>query len=389
VTNIGVMGNAFKTTSDDPSAQWPGSSGVEYLYYWALWVGGVDPTAERAEDRYRVSAAIEWRPPSLAPFDRIYTTQDGTPGGFRGFDDDGDGRMDEDPLNGHDDDGDGAVDEDHGAISDRMFAFEMRDDTPQSFTGTGVEPHRPLGLKVEQAVLQFGTPDAVDFVPVRYTITNVSSQPIDSVFVGFLVDQDVGPVDQEGYWRDDIPESGIPSMGYDEPVLPGDVRYFPYNPNLVRPNDGFCIETHHEVFGFAMTDDDGDAGRTKGASCFFLLGNTWDTPFFHGPRYGAGFRSFHLYRFGVPTAQGGAPTTDLERYRALSAREGVDAGRPSVERPGLAGRGDWSALASIGPYARLLPGQSVEVTVAFGVWPVDMNEPRDLPSDRRLVNPKR
>jgi hypothetical protein len=167
------------------------------------------------------------------------------------------------------------------------------------------------------------------------------------------------------------------------------VRYFPFNPDLVKPNDGFCTSTTHSVVGFAMTDDDGDDGRTKGASCFFLLGNTTDTPFFGGPK-GVGFHAFHLYKAGVPTAQGGAPTLDLERYHALSIRQGVTfAGFPDVERPGLAGRGDWSALASVGPYFRLEPGQSIQVTVGFGVWPVDESEPRDLPTNHRVANPKR
>ncbi|MBE0566229.1 MAG: T9SS type A sorting domain-containing protein [Krumholzibacteria bacterium] len=52
---------------------------------------------------------------------------EGCPGGLRGFsaraDDDGDGLVDEDPLDGIDNDGDGLVDEDFAAISDAMIAI--------------------------------------------------------------------------------------------------------------------------------------------------------------------------------------------------------------------------------------------------------------------------
>ena len=43
-----------------------------------------------------------------------------------GEDDDGDGLINEDPINGLDDDLDGQIDEDFGAISNQMFRATMR-----------------------------------------------------------------------------------------------------------------------------------------------------------------------------------------------------------------------------------------------------------------------
>src|SRR5262245_21773360 len=43
VTNMGVIGNPFFATSSDPSGQWPGASGVEYLNAIVLAVGAVNP----------------------------------------------------------------------------------------------------------------------------------------------------------------------------------------------------------------------------------------------------------------------------------------------------------------------------------------------------------
>src|SRR5258705_11389935 len=45
VTNYDIIGNPFPNLSSDPSAQWPGSSGIEYLNFILVGVGGVNKTA--------------------------------------------------------------------------------------------------------------------------------------------------------------------------------------------------------------------------------------------------------------------------------------------------------------------------------------------------------
>jgi hypothetical protein len=74
VTNIGVLGNPFTNTSSDPSGQWPGASGVEYLFFAGLWVGAKDPTIADPTLVRRVSQTTEWRPPTVEDRDHIYTT---------------------------------------------------------------------------------------------------------------------------------------------------------------------------------------------------------------------------------------------------------------------------------------------------------------------------
>src|SRR5690349_22291910 len=44
-TNLGIFGNPFTANSADPSGQWPGPSGVQYLGFWNLWVGAKNPEA--------------------------------------------------------------------------------------------------------------------------------------------------------------------------------------------------------------------------------------------------------------------------------------------------------------------------------------------------------
>lgn len=375
-TNLGYMGNPFPELSSDPGAQWPGPSGVEYLFNWSLWVGARRPGGASSE-RYRVSAGLEWRPPSLDPADRIHRAYEGQPGGLREFDDDGDGRADEEWLNGRDDDGDGAVDEDFASVSQSMDAFDMRDDTPQSSGFTGGEPHVPLGLHVRQRTLSFGDDLAADLVGVEYLVTNVSGQGLDSVYVGFLVDQDVGPVGRGGYWLDDLPEPRVPQQEVNLPMDPEDPRY---NPRTDGGHpQGFCTRDVFSVRGFTMIDDDGDEAGTAGASAFLLLDHTTDLRGLTAPRR-VGFRAYRMLRAAAPLNQGGLPVSDLERYTLLSTREGTSAaGAITATPPPEAGPDDYVSFCSVGPFPRVAAGDTLRFVVALLVQPVDYALPREDP----------
>ena len=110
VTNVGVMGNAFfnKGLSFDPSFEFPRGSGHECLEHAELWVG-----ATRDDGTIGVSGGpmLEWRP-TLDANDLVIRRDAGDRGTRGAFDDDGDGKIDEEALDGRDNDGDGEVDED-------------------------------------------------------------------------------------------------------------------------------------------------------------------------------------------------------------------------------------------------------------------------------------
>jgi len=72
VTNWGHCGNLFQNLSSDPSAQWPGSSTVEYLSSIRLAVGAVNPGATDPNAIRRVSYLLEWGPQTLEPEDKIF-----------------------------------------------------------------------------------------------------------------------------------------------------------------------------------------------------------------------------------------------------------------------------------------------------------------------------
>src|SRR2546423_13569553 len=111
VTNNGFCGNPFTNLSSDPSGQWPGVSGIEYMNFIGLAVGGKNPGATDPTALRRVSYIQEWRPPTLDAVDRMYRAYDGIINGTRFSDDDVDGEVDEDFLDGHDNDGNHGIDE--------------------------------------------------------------------------------------------------------------------------------------------------------------------------------------------------------------------------------------------------------------------------------------
>src|SRR5262245_51357768 len=315
VTNIGVVGNPFTNTASDPSGQWPGASGVEYLFFAGIWVGAVNPEETDPTLKRRVSQTTEWRPPTLDERDRIYTTYDGNPGGQRLVDDDNDGKIDEDPLDGYDDDGDGKVDEDYGAISQQEFTCLMRDDTKEAIDTPAAEKHVPRGLQLRQSVYAFSVPGANDFVSIEWEVTNITNHELDSVYVGVRIDQDVGPVIRDRYFSDDLPEPRVP-QGPD-PSIAGDPDN-PDNPNYpyirtrnkagnlhindVEYQGGLCSLDTAYVNGFTMIDDDGDQGQTPGASVCLLLGHTIDPTGQKAPRR-VGFNMYTYFKPRTPYAK--------------------------------------------------------------------------------------
>ncbi len=377
-TNIGVMGNPFTANSSDPSAQWPGPSSVEYLFYFGLWVGAKNPAALDPANVRRVSQNTEWRPPTLNPEDHIYQAYEGQVNGIRDFDDDGDGKVDEEFLNGKDDDGDGKIDEDYAAISQEMFTCEMRDDTDQAVNANFAEKHVPFGLLVRQTTYAFAVPGANDFTAVNYDIYNQSGHELDSAYVGFVVDQDVGPTTLDRYYADDLAEPRVPQGDFPEVLNNADPRY----------DAQLCpVDTLH-VRGFSVTNTTDDNGKTKGGSMFLLLGCTTDPTGLKAPRR-VGFRTYRFYTPGAPFVQGGFPTVDIERFQALSfgaanvsVPVGIDptTGLISEDRPDESTKNDYFALCSVGPYMSWQPGEKISVQVALAVQACDYSKPPNDPA---------
>src|SRR6185503_4615221 len=213
ITNFGLLGNPFTNLTSDPSGQWPGQSGVEYLNAIAFAVGAVNPTASDPNAVRRVSYFREWRPPSLDAADDIYPAYDGIINGIRFNNDDNDRdfsfipdkpKIDEENLDGRDNDGDGRIDEDYAALGQKMWSCTIRDDTPEAINTVRFERHAPLGLEVYQRAWAYSLSQYENFNVIDYEIFNRSGHILDSLVVGWLVDMDSGPFDNASYFNDDL-----------------------------------------------------------------------------------------------------------------------------------------------------------------------------------------
>jgi hypothetical protein len=409
VTNFGFNGNPFTNTSSDPSGQWPGQSGTEYLFALTIAVGGVNPSISAGDpvSRRRVSSGIEWRPPSLAPEDRIYAAYEGIVNGKRFDNDDGDrdpaevltylqSKVDEDFLDGWDNDGDGRVDEDFGALGQQMYSLVMRDDTEEAIRFTQAEPHVPVGFEIRERAWAYSLQALENFNVFEYQIKNITNHEIDSVYVAFAIDADAGPVIVSNYFIDDLDIPQFPSGHFtlklpdvsnnQEPRLQKDhddditaISFKPetgLDPIPVAPTEPLCTQLDIRVNGFSFADDNGDEGKTLGIPSLLLFDHTLDPLGVNGPPR-VGFRAFRSYGGGEPYTQGGPPRIDQQRFEFMSGRAGGDTSEEPVENidpetgfinyPGGDQKGDFAAWASIGPWLHLQPGASITVTMGFAI----------------------
>jgi hypothetical protein len=314
--------------SEAPSAQWPAGSGVEYLWTAGLWVGalkgGVPAVSTAAFER-------EFRP-TQDPLDIIYRASEGAKGGNRlpspDADDDNDGQIDEDWLNGHDDDFDGLIDEDFAAVSKLMFSCWYTDDQPVALQ---LYPeHNPLNIMVRQESYQWEEDRFDDFIGIEYKITNIGTEILEDVYIGFFADCDAGPRDRDDYFEDDA--TGRVFV----PVA--------------------CTDLGPVQIDIAFTyDADGDDGQTTGYFGVMFLGHTTDPTGETAPAR-VGTSTYANFSGRAPYEDGGDPGNDFERYELLSQQ--------IIERDQVIPR-DYRMLVSAGPFAELYPESTLVFQVAF------------------------
>ena len=341
VTNWGLFGSYPGTglaMAESPSAQWPAGSGVEYLYSAGLWLGA------RVAGIPRVSTAFyeyELRP-GIEPIYTIYRSFEGSRGGNRlpspSADDDRDLSIDEDPIDGFDNDGDGSIDEDFAAISNQMFRCSYRDDRPEAYANS--PDHQPMNLLIVQESYQWQNDRVDDFVGVEYHIYNQGEQTLEEFYLAFFADPDIGARIMPNRWDDDV-------VSFVD--LTGCVR-----------KGAFEIPVH-----FAMgvaSDLDGDVGNAVGAPealgqiGIMFMGHTTDPGGIKAPPR-VTLSSWQAFSGNASFEDGGDPSNDEQRFQLMSA--GSNDRAQSIPR-------DYRMLLSAGPFL-VESGDSLEFQVAFVV----------------------
>ncbi|HET9326484.1 MAG TPA: hypothetical protein VFQ05_06925 [Candidatus Eisenbacteria bacterium] len=385
VTNFGTIGNAF-VTSSDPSGQWPGASGVEYLFAMFLGVGGVNPNATDPTAMRRMSYIPEWNPPTPDPEDRMYRAYDGIISGNRLVNDDGDFNpftgepsIDEDFLDGRDNDGDSRIDEDYGALGQQMFSCVMRDDTPAAFAASTAEAHVPLVTEVRQLAWAYSVPGFMDFNVIQWDVYNRSGHSLDSLYFGGLVDMDAGPTPISTYFSDDRDIPYFPSGEFRRTVGPDDPRFQSVTlPGGAR--DTLCPVQAIRINGFSLVDDNGDEGRTPGVVSLLLFGHTLDPLGIRAPAR-VGFRAFRSYVQGTPYLSNGGPTIDQQRFEFLSSRQNIDPATGFLSAPPGDQPGDYRAWFSVGPFLDIPDGGMFSATLGIAVNRGRFVDLQDYPLD--------
>ncbi len=406
-TNYGFDGNPFTNLSSDPSGQWPGASGIEYMNLIGIAVGAVNPLATDPTAMRRVSYLTEWRPPTLDPEDRMYRSYDGIVNGQRYVNDDGDfdpvtgdPRIDEDFLDGRDNDGDGKIDEDFGAIGQQMYTCVMSDNTPQAINASATERHVPLGIECRKSDWAYSIPGYTDFNVIEYDIYNRSGHTLDSVVFGIRSDLDCGPIAQANYWTDDYNLPQYPHGDFIIKTRPSDLRRqdgrihedgsLNDDPHLPVPDvdadSALCPRYKLRIIGWSTVDDNGDDGKTPGIGTVQLINFTLDPLGATGPsRFG--LHSFRSFPSGTPYASGGNPTIDQQRYELMTSTDvgitNVDPATGFVLPTYTTGdqKGDYSDWASVGPWLQWPDGGHIQVTIAFGVQPGTLGSASRYASD--------
>jgi hypothetical protein len=343
ITNWGLIGSRYSipsSYSSAPSAQWPGGTGLEYLEAAGLWIGarkhGVlsvscgQPEGEFAPPPGAENVMYEARDRTIVRPAADYA-ESGTPGDLPGGDDDQDGRRDEDPLDGRDQDGDGLIDEDFAQRGTQMYACLMRDDSP--VTVQRFPDHRPLGVRVRQEACAWDEPGFENVVGLRFEITNVTNVPLTDIYVGILVDGDIGRHDDDDAGKNDL--AGI---------FTGLVR---------QPEEYF------EEYAYGWMRDAAATDALPGWLGVAIDGNGFgDLTAVRPENYGV-----HAMRI-LPLQLGGGvdglPLSDSGRYDLL-ARPGRDPDIPEYRTH------NYALLLSVGPYLELEVGEHLTVQVALTV----------------------
>ena len=357
VTNIGVAGNPYfnKGLSFDPSFEFPKGSGHECLEHAELWIG-----ATRDDGSSSVSGGpmLEWRP-RLDPDDVVQRRYAGDRGTRATFDDDGDGKVDEEFLDAIDNDGDGEIDEDLRFPAQETCASTYTDDQPEAiaFSYENGEQHRPFGLTVKQEAHTWSLPGYDKVAALHFTITNHGTQTLHDVRIGMYADLDARDRSGGGGHTDDM----VTELADSVTIAEGTATV---NTVWSKP----CFTT---LGGRWPAVHDADPRAKTPWAAMLGLSHTTDPLAFivntafegsrqafaaaRAPRRDTTFE-YSIFSPSLPPRQGGPPSLDADRFAALHGEF------PTATTDELR---DYAVLVRCGPFRILEPGQSLEFAVAF------------------------
>jgi hypothetical protein len=316
VTNFGVIGHGFRLWPQQPSMQYPKGSGIEHMFVGGLWVG---VASDGGGGGMRVTTgAID-----------VSSLRTGVTEGFE-FTTGADSHvlerssLPDNPFY------------DPNAISHQDFIADFTDvnTTNPNQNNELIPNHVPIGINVHMESYAFNFAFADNFAIFNYTIKNVNSFSLDSVYVGL--------------WADLV------------------VR----NTNVTPPTVGSPFYSHgamgyvdslHMAYQY---DYDGDGGLADSYAAMQFLGST---PFKTQTYYNA----YQFHNTTDPTYF--SPATDPDRYAKMAT------GLSPIQVTLIPKPVNGITLISAGPYSHIAAGDSINVV--FAVVAAKKNTPAPTTED--------
>ena len=307
VSNFGVIGSGFAGWPEQPSCEYPRNSGIEHLFLGGLWIGGIKEfganrvyaVSTGAVDVSGVSNLSEGFEFTTAPT-ALLTERSSLPTS---------------PFYTP------------KAVSHQDFLADFTDTNLVDPTLQQRIPNHdyPLGLAVHMESYAWNFSFADFFVILNFTVKNVSSTPIDSVYAGL--------------WSDMV------------------VR----NTKITRPGGSAFYATGGNGFIDSLRlmyewDISGDNGLADSYGSTMLLGSTpaVDTAFFNNWQF----------RNSAGDLWSQSPQNDEAKYMRLASSY-LNQLTPEQIKQKLQPPSNRSHMISTGPFVRLAPGDSI--TIAFAV----------------------
>lgn len=335
ITNFGTYGSRNFNFPSQPSCRYPISSRIEHIYQGGLWVGALIKTANPADQRNNqilVSTGTTGASRSLL-------------GSVIGYEFNAQAQDSIIELSSLTDERPSTSQYSPFAISHQDFVCEYVDTftrVPSSPNRDTINFHSPLGIKVHQESYAYNFPFADFFVILRYTITNVRADTLDSVYVGL--------------WNNTV----VRNTEYNNPRNTG-TAYFSYGAH------GFDT-TQRMVYSF---DPVGlPYGRAAIANSYVGIKLLGTTPFPSSVDSIGDLKrkiNFNAWEFrqtqADPWRAGPLQDYSTDQWDSRYSRMTFTLDQ-SVRNTLRTVPGNYIHLFTVGPFSRLNPGDSVEVVFA-------------------------
>ncbi|MEM6263098.1 MAG: hypothetical protein AAGI38_11365 [Bacteroidota bacterium] len=318
ISNLGLIGNSFSGSFNiegKPSCEYPVGSGIEHIFNGGLWVGG---NIGGANGIVAVSTGAGDDPTGYATGKANFEFTSTTPIRERSS-------LFDSPFF------------DPNAVSHQDFVSTFTDSAIFIRTGTGrvpIQDHlNPMKLEIQMETYNWNFSFSNFFVILNFTLTNVNTVPIDSVYIG--------------YWMNDV----VRNVNI---TPPGGTPF--YN----KGGNGF-IDSLGMGYGY---DAAGDVGFTDSYVGLKYLGSEKAGRCVERPDFNVYYNTWQFRNTADPRYF--FPVNDLQKYGKMS--NGLNFLEPTIWnqiQQDLKIPNNRSTLVSVGPYGMLMPGESIQVAFAI------------------------